>query len=214
MAHLNKKNLKRVTELAEGGSYVYVWGYVNNIFGIDHINAGQYDKRFRDMEDTPHCLFHYSTGSGRVMVTDCDVLAMQKTREKTTLKRVDVLYSYLRLAQRNSDDAKNIGWIFLSNRNPMDVWRESRKAKDSFYFQKWKYIIKAAKRAKKLGIRVVYDPKERCVYFELSRGQVSFHTIGNDTELLLPYVEEIRGYQWSGQHDSAFIIDSYFEDRE
>ena len=135
-----------------------------------------------------------------------DYVLLNNTKEiKSTHKKVsnnndifkhDIFYEYLRKAQDYSDKAK-----FYSDREYV---------KD-LYSKKEDYVIKAIKRAKVIGVPIFTDTDEGVVYFETSKGQVSFHYyLGYYSKWIEDNTENVEGYKWSGKNDSSQIIDSFF----
>ena len=120
---------------------------------------------------------------------------------KLVNKGVDAFYKHLKMAQRNSDKAKE-EYGYYGNRNLVNT----------YYYIKMEAIKKAVNRAKKLRIKTIYDPIEEAIYFETPNGQVSFHIKGErNNEWAENNVENIEGYKWSGKENSDSIIDSYFD---
>ena len=115
------------------------------------------------------------------------------------------LLRYLRFAQFYSDAAKGDIYFKESRKYISDFEKLSR---DALYFRKTCFLLKAAKRAYKIGQRAYYDNNECCIYFELNNGQVSFHVWDMEDEISKYCICE--NHKWTGNFNSRFIINEHF----
>ena len=115
------------------------------------------------------------------------------------------LLYYLRLAQWYSDAAKgNI--YFKESKKHIDNFQ--RLSSNTLYSYKTDYLLKAAKRAYKIGQRAYYDFENSCIYFELDNGQVSFHVYDMEDEISKYCI--CGSHKWNGLFNSRSVLDSYF----
>lgn len=120
---------------------------------------------------------------------------------------IEILYTYLLLAQLYSDLAKNrecINWESI-DKTKLQIENDE----DRLYESKKINLQKAVMRANEIGIVAVYDKIEQCVYFELSEGQASFHV--KEDSFYLKHCCCFDNYEWSGLKNTAEIINSYFK---
>lgn len=207
---LNKKESKAILDLYVNGATIYKGGNVNTnlpelkkiinyniMFGKRDIDRYHYVIR-RDAKMMKLCLepgkngICFQSNNGWIVATFLnadDMVVEKKTRQKRTY---DIFWSYLRLAQYHSDNAKK------SDANKRDIE----------YFQKQEYIDKAIKRAVKQCFQVYYDDVEECVYFETSAGQCSFHDFRGIKHFSNFQNVIVEQHQWNGKHDTYLIIES------
>ena len=157
---------------------------------------------YYDIEGSPACPY-YITDSESLEDEEFDLEIKEVESDS-----VDQLYVLLREAHKFSTNAKD---PVFNNRygNYRAAYKQSKERSREFYSKKNELIHDALVRAKELGIKTFFCDKECCFYFELDKGQVSFHTKGyfDDMDEITTVVDE---YQWSGERNSGEIIDSYF----
>lgn len=190
---LNKKHIKELTEYLENGYKVIYNGYISNrIKNENFVKEQKIDAATKEA-----AIFTLKKGGAQLYVIDQKKNIEPKKRKQAQKRGLDIFYTYLRKAQEHSDLAKEV------------LPEEKQSDKVSLYAAKNEYILKALRRGKKIGASIFFDPKEYVIYFELDKGQVSFHTF-EEEDVLSEYCV-VGIHEWNGRTNSKAIINSYFE---
>lgn len=85
----------------------------------------------------------------------------------------------------------------------------------SCYSEKDQKILQAVRKAKEIGVRVGFSPKEGAIYFEMPYGQVSFHTTLCEEEIKKsnPSLIVKDNYPWDQKREKDIpetVLEKYY----
>lgn len=203
---LSKKDIKTLNELASANPNHVLHCDVYYIHKDRKFKTQYYrklEKFKRDFLDE-NCIWYKVTGTGFAYFADVNISDVIRPKIKRRPCTITRLYSYLRLAQKYSNEAKSVGYNW--QHGDARAYSEHDEEKDKLYSKKAEYIVEAIKYARGMNVEVFYCPIEGAIYFETKLGQVSFHYPFFKPEG--KRIQVVENYKWSGLTNSEDIIEN------